>query len=67
MYANSGKLLKEMTVIKYEKLGDRYYITNFKMEDKIKKNSYTELISSKEIDVNLSDSLFTISNLEKKN
>lgn len=50
-----------MTVIKYEKLGDRYYITNFKMEDKIKKNSYTELISSNiEIDVNLSDSLFTI-------
>ena len=55
MYANSGKLLKEMTVIKYEKLGDRYYITNFKMEDKIKKNSYTELVSSNiEIDVNLS-------------
>ncbi len=68
MYANSGKLLKEMTVIKYEKLGDRYYITNFKMEDKIKKNSYTELVSSNiEIDINLSDSLFTISNLEKKN
>lgn len=68
MYANSGKLLKELTVIKYEKIGDRYYITHMKMEDKIKKNSYTEILMDNiVIDVKIEDSVFSLSNLEKKN
>lgn len=68
LYANSGKLLKELTVNSYEKIGDRYYTTNVKMEDKVKKNSYTEVISSNiKIDVKIDDSVFSLANLEKKN
>ena len=68
MYANSGKLLKELSVLKYEKIKDRYYITHFKMEDKIKKDSYTEIISSNiQVDLDVSDSTFNLNNLEKKN
>lgn len=68
MYANSGKLLKEMTIVEYKKIGDRYYITNFKMEDKIRKNSYTEIISDNiQTDIKVNSGTFSIANLEKKN
>ena len=68
MYANSGKLLKEMKVVDYKKIGDRYYITNFKMEDKVKKNSYTEIISDNiQTDIKIDSGTFSIANLEKKN
>lgn len=68
LYANSGKLLKEMVVEEYEKIGDRYYSTHIKMIDKVKTNSYTEIISSNiKIDVKLDDSIFSLKNLEKKN
>lgn len=68
MYANSGKLLKELTVVDYKKIGDRFYITNFKMIDKVKKDSYTEIISSNiEVDIKIDSSIFTLSNLEKRN
>ena len=68
MYANSGKLLKEMKVVDYKKIGDRYYITNFKMEDKVKKNSYTEVISDNiQTDIKVDSGTFSIANLEKKN
>jgi len=68
MYANSGKLLKELKVVDYKKIGDRYYITNFRMEDKIKKNSYTEIISDNiQTDIKIDSGTFSIANLEKKN
>lgn len=68
MYANSGKLLKEMTIVDYKKIGDRYYITNFKMIDKVKKDSYTEILSSNiEVDIKVDSNTFSISNLEKRN
>ena len=68
MYANSGKLLKEQTILAYEKIKDRYYITDFKMEDKIRQDSYTEIICSNiQVDIDVPDSTFNLNNLEKKN
>ena len=68
MYATSGKLLKELTVLEYRKIGDRYYITNFRMDDKIKKDSFTQIISTNiEVDIKIDPSTFTLSNLEKRN
>ena len=38
------------------------------MEDKIKKDSYTEIISSNiQVDLDVPDSTFNLNNLEKKN
>lgn len=68
MYAKSGKLLKEMKTLKYEKIGSRYYITHLRMDDKIKKNSYTEIINTNiEVDIDIPESTFTLKNLERKN
>lgn len=68
MYAKSGKLLKEMITLEYEKIGDRYYITHMRMDDKIKKDSYTEVISSNiEVDIEIDSQIFTLRNLERKN
>jgi outer membrane lipoprotein-sorting protein len=67
MYAKSGKLLKEYTVDEIKKIGDRYYITIFRIDDKLKKNSYTELILTDiKLNPDLSESIFTIKNLERK-
>ncbi len=67
MYANSGKLLKVLTVEEIEKIGDRYYITSFLMEDKIRLDSYTRLILKNiKIDVDISEDAFTLKNLERR-
>ena len=68
MYAMSGKLLKEFFVDETIWIKDRYYITKFRMEDKIKKGSYTELVLNDIIiDPNIPESVFTIRNLERRN
>ncbi len=68
MYAKSGKLLKELTVNKVEKIGDRYYSTKMKMEDKIKGNSFTEIeLTNINLDEIIKDSTFSIKNLDRKN
>ncbi|ADO83021.1 outer membrane lipoprotein-sorting protein [Ilyobacter polytropus] len=68
MYAMSGKLLKEFYVDEIIRIKGRYYITKFRMEDKIKKGSYTELLLSDiVIDPDISDSVFTLRNLERRN
>ena len=67
MYANSGKLLKEYIVDEIQKIQDRYYITIFRIDDKLKKNSYTELILTDiKLNPDLSESVFTLKNLERR-
>ena len=67
MYANSGKLLKEYIVDEIKKIENRYYITIFRIDDKLKKNSYTELILTDiKLNPDLSESIFTLKNLERK-
>ena len=68
MYAVSGKLLKEFYVDDAMWIGDRYYITKFRMEDKIKEDSYTEIILNNIIiDPDIPESVFTLKNLERRN
>ncbi len=68
MYAMSGKLLKEFYVDEARWIGDRYYITKFRMEDKIKKDSYTEIILKNIIiDPDIPEAIFTLKNLERRN
>lgn len=68
MYAMSGKLLKEFYVDDAMWIGDRYYITKFRMEDMIKEDSYTEIILKNiVIDPEIPESVFTLKNLERRN
>ncbi|HEX7714251.1 MAG TPA: outer membrane lipoprotein-sorting protein [Bacillota bacterium] len=67
MYAKSGKLLKVMTTESVLKVGDRFFAAKVKMEDKLKKNTYSEMIFTDiKLDEAIPDSIFTIQNLEKK-
>lgn len=67
MYAKSGKLLKVMTINNVEKIGSRYFSTTIRMEDKLKRNSFSEMVYSNiKLDEPVEESVFTIQNLEKK-
>lgn len=68
MYAMSGKLLKEFYVDEVKLIEDRYYITRFRMEDKIRSNSYTEInLKNIVIDPDIPEEVFTLRNLERRN
>ena len=63
-FSKSGKLLKEMRVNKIELIGDKFVITEMTLEDKLKRNSSTELILDKlETDLPLDRSFFSLDNL----
>lgn len=63
-FSKSGKLLKEMRVNKVEILGDKYVISEMTLEDKLKKNSSTELIiENLETDIDLDQDFFSLDNL----
>lgn len=68
MYAKSGKLLKTLSQSDIKKIGNRYYPTHMKMEDKIKGDSYSEIFMTNiELDKNISEDTFTLKNVERKN
>lgn len=68
LFAKSGKLLKELSVDEVKKIEDRFYPVSQKMTDKIKGNSYTTIVLTDiTLDKTISDSLFTLQNLESKN
>jgi hypothetical protein len=67
MYARSGKLLKILTIGETKKIGKIYYPTKIKMEDKVRNDSFTEIfITDIKLDIKISDSIFTLRNLEKR-
>lgn len=67
MYAKSGKLLKIMHIMKYIQVGDRYYSSHMRMEDKIRGNTYTDIIMTDiELDVEIPDRIFSMQNLERR-
>ncbi|MFC1555028.1 outer membrane lipoprotein-sorting protein [candidate division KSB1 bacterium] len=67
LYANTGKLMKEMTVQKIEIIGGKNYPTHMIMRDMLRKNSYTELIMTDvQFDVDIPDNIFTLRNLERR-
>ncbi len=67
MYAKSGKLLKVMTVLDIQQIGSRYFVAKTRMEDKLKQNTFTEMVMTNiKLDVEIPDSMFTLQNLERK-
>ncbi len=67
LYAKSGKLLKEITVSEFKKIGTYNYPTKIKMVNKLRKNTYTELIlKDVELDINIPSRIFSKSYLERK-
>jgi len=63
-FSKSGKLLKEMRVDEVMEIGDKVVISRMTLEDKLKKNSSTEMIMEEiETDIPLDNSFFSLENL----
>jgi len=66
-YAKSGKLLKVLTVGDIKSFKNRYYPTKVTMEDKLRKNSKTEMIIKNiEFDIQIPRETFTERNLMRR-
>ncbi len=66
-YAKSGKLLKVLTVEDIKSFKNRYYPTKITMEDKLRKNSKTEMMITRiEFDIPIPSGTFTERNLMHK-
>lgn len=64
LYAQSGKLLKLISVNMVEKFGERWYVTDSVMVNKLKKDTRTEFkISSIEFNVEIPEDTFRLQNL----
>jgi outer membrane lipoprotein-sorting protein len=67
LYAKSGKLLKELFISEFEKIGRYNYPTSIKMINKIRRNTYTELILEEvELDIKIPNRVFSKAYLERK-
>lgn len=67
LYAKSGKLMKETTITDFKKIGERNYPTRIKMVNKLRQNTYTELVLEQvKLDIKIPDRIFTKSYLERK-
>jgi outer membrane lipoprotein-sorting protein len=67
LYAKSGKLMKEITVGEFEKMGSRNYPTKVTMVNKLRKDTYTELVlEDVKLDISIPSRIFTKSYLERK-
>ncbi len=67
LYARSGKLLKEITIGEFEQIGTHNYPTKVRMVNKLRKDTYTELVLEDiELDVKIPERIFTKSYLERK-
>ena len=63
-FSKSGKLLKEMRVNEIRQVGEKFVITRMTLEDKLKKNSSTELVIEKlETNPDLGQDFFSLDNL----
>ncbi len=67
LYAKSGKLMKETTITDFKKIGERNYPTKIKMVNKLRQNTYSELVLEEvKLDIKIPDRIFTKSYLERK-
>ncbi len=67
LYAKSGKLLKEITIREFKNIGQYRFPTAIKMVNKIRKDTYTELLlDNVELDIRIPDRIFTKAYLERK-
>lgn len=67
LYAKSGKLLKVMSAHDIKTIGKRFYPLRITLEDKLRKNTKTEIVMKKiEFDVDIPESTFSERRLMKK-
>jgi outer membrane lipoprotein-sorting protein len=67
LYAKSGKLLKETVISDFKKIGDKNYPTKIRMENKLRQNTYTELVlENVKLDTEIPSRVFTKAYLERK-
>lgn len=66
MYSKSGKLLKVITVSEVQCYDNHYFITKFRMEDRLRKKTYTELtLSDVKVNQPIPQEYFSLKNLDK--
>ncbi len=67
LYAKSGKLMKEVTVGEFQNIGGRNYPTRVEMINKLRQNTYTELVlDDVRLDITIPDRIFTKAYLERQ-
>lgn len=67
LYAKSGKLLKVMTAHDIKTIGKRFYPLRITLEDKLRKNTKTEIVMKKiDFDVDIPEGTFSERRLLKK-
>lgn len=67
LYAKSGKLMKEITISDFEKIDGHNYPTKIKMVNKLRKDTYTELVLKDiTLDAEIPKKIFTKAYLERK-
>jgi outer membrane lipoprotein-sorting protein len=67
LYAKSGKLLKVLTASDVKTFKNRFYPTVITMEDKLRKNSKTEMrVTDIQFDIQIPEGTFSERNLQKK-
>ena len=65
--AKSGKLMRETTITDFKKIGAHNYPTKIKMVNKLRKDTYTELVlEDVKLDIKIPKRIFTKSYLERK-
>lgn len=67
LYAKSGKLIKEITISDFKKIGNKNFPTKIRMENKLRRNTYTELVlENVKLDEVIPERIFTKAYLERK-
>jgi len=67
LYAKSGKLMKEINITDFQKIGKRNYPTKIIMINKLRKDTFTELILEEiKLDIEIPSKVFTKAYLERK-
>ncbi len=67
LYAKSGKLLKVLSVQEIKTYQGRYYPIKITLEDKLKKNSSTQMVIKKiDFDISIPEETFSERQLMKK-
>lgn len=67
LFAKSGKLMKEIVISGFTKVSNKNYPTRVRMENKLRQNTYTEMVlENVKLDVDLPSRVFTKAYLERK-
>ncbi len=67
LYARSGKLMKEITIMDFKKIDKYNYPTRIKMINKLRKDTYTELFLEEiKLDIKIPGKIFTKAYLDRK-